>query len=73
MALLEIPALSIVLGFFLSCLALGAATNSAAGEKAAGSVVVTGNVFCDACLEGRPSQNGYVISGMKIIFIFIFL
>jgi len=66
MALLEIPAQSIVLGFFLSYLALGAATNSAAEEKDSGSVVVTGNVFCDACLEGRPSQNGYVISGASV-------
>ena len=59
MASVEIPALSIMLGFFLSYLVLGAATNSAA----LGSLVVTGNVFCDACLEGRPSQKGYVISG----------
>lgn len=70
MASVEIPAISILIGFFLSYLALGAATNSAAQEKASGSVVVTGKVFCDACLESRPSQNGYVISGMKVILIF---
>merc|ERR1711915_7638 len=63
MASVEIPAIiPILVGFLLSYLALGAATNSAAS----GSVVVTGNVFCDACLEGRPSQNGYVISGASV-------
>merc|ERR1711915_825176 len=63
MASVEIPAIiPILVGFLLSYLALGAATNSAAS----GSVVVTGNVFCDACLEVRPSQNGYVISGASV-------
>jgi len=66
MASVEIPAISILIGFFLSYLALGAATNIAAEDKASGSVVVTGNVFCDTCLEGRRSENGYVISGASV-------
>jgi len=67
MAFVEIPAIPIVLGFFLGYLALGAAaTHYGAREKASGSVMVIGNVFCDACLEGRPSKNGYVISGASV-------
>jgi hypothetical protein len=53
----------IVLGFFLSCLALGAASNYAGQEKASESVMVVGKVFCDSCLEHRLSENGYLISG----------
>jgi len=66
MAFVEKPAISIVLGFFLSFLALGAASNYAAEEKASASVVVTGNVFCDTCLEHSLSENGYVISGASV-------
>lgn len=43
-----------------------AATNIAAEDKASGSVMVTGNVFCDACLEGKRSENGYIISGASV-------
>lgn len=56
----EIPTMPIVLGFYLIYLALGAA----AEEKDSGSLVVTGNVFCDVCAEGRLSENGYGISGI---------
>lgn len=45
---------------------MGATTNIAAEDKASRSVMVTRNVFYDACLEGRHSENGYVISGASI-------
>jgi len=63
MASAEIPAISIVLAFFLSYLALGGASNYAVQEKPSESVLVVGKVFCDTCLEHRLSENGYVISG----------
>ena len=59
--------MSILLCFFLSYLALAAATNYASE-----SVVVVGKVFCDPCLEHRLSENGYVISGIiSCHFIFV--
>lgn len=67
MASVNIPGIPItVLGFLLSYLALGAASNYANQEKNSESVVVVGKVFCDACVENRLSENGYVISGASI-------
>jgi len=67
MVSVNIPVISItVLGFLLSYLALGAASNYANQEKISESVVVVGKVFCDTCLENRLSENGYVISGASI-------
>jgi len=62
----EIRTISIVLGFFLSYLALGGASNYADLEKASESVVIVAKVFCDTCLEDRFSENGYAISGASI-------
>ena len=68
MASFEVPTMAIPLCFFLSYLALAAATNYASQ-----SVVVVGKVFCDPCLEHRLSENGYVISGIISCHFYIFI